>query len=302
MDPSANAPYHFLGAAAEAFEPAPQLQPAATADNPVTELTVTSPVAAPIEGEVLPPEAPAPETPPSPQQYPIGLIDFNLPIVVLDNADYNEETYDNPAIIAVLKGSVHPVVVTFWKHGEQCVEQFDTDGDSASGDYKIEQELAYPVTRFVVVGRDGRNLVVDEELYVSDEAARAETTIDDVAGVFPVVIEAPAPTIADDVAGVDRHVGDEHGGEEDESALFEQEEDENEVAAAPAAPTPETVPTEMYVAGRMRRVGDTVHACRGGITRVCTITKLRNNATKSLCLHPHDGSPDYWAWNKNVRY
>ncbi|ARQ95438.1 hypothetical protein [Bradyrhizobium phage BDU-MI-1] len=301
MDPSANAPYHFLGAAAEADTTVEQ-QPA-----PAVTTEVVTAEAPPLNGEVLPPQTP-PVAAAEPQ-YPIGLIDFNQPIVVLDNDDYNDEAFDSPAIVTVLKGSLHPVVITFWKHGEQCVDQFDTDGDSASGNHKVEQELIYPATRYVVIGRDGRNLIVDEELYASEEEANDKTSIEDVAGIFPVVIEAPAPTLADDVAGA----GSVHDGiDEDEGEGIESEDDEeNEVedSAAPVAPAAPAIhapdapaPTEMYVAGRMRRVGDTVHACRGGITRVCTITKMRHNATKSLCLHPHDGSPDYWAWNKNVRY
>jgi hypothetical protein len=293
MDPTANDPFRYLAVS----EQLQQEQPQATviiAEDAATVVTVD----APLNGEILPPEAPpapAPETPPTIPQYPIGLIDFNQPIVVLDNADYNDERYDNPVIVTVLKGSTNPVVVSFWKHGEQCIAQFDTDGGSLCGDYKIEQDLIYPATRFVVIGRDGRNLVVDEELYASADAAREETSLTDIAGIFPVVIEAPKvaepvppPALAE--AMDDFHEGD------DES---EEQDDEGTVVAPPSV----EAPTEMYVAGRTRKVGETVHASRQGFgTRVCTIVKMRRDSRKSLYLDPRDGNGPYWALNKNVRY
>jgi hypothetical protein len=42
----------------------------------------------------------------------------------------------------------------------------------------------------VVIGREGRNLVLDPDLYVSEEAANDETNLDDIAGIFPVLIQA----------------------------------------------------------------------------------------------------------------
>ena len=274
MDPSQIAPYSFS-------PPSEQLLPAPATD-------------APLIGEVLSPEQPpvvAAQT-----DYPIGLIDFNQPIVVIDAADYNDEAFDNATVITVLKGSIHPVVVSFWKHGEQCVAQFDTDGDSSCGDYKVEQEQPYPRTVFVVIGRDGRNLVLDEELYASDAAARAETSVDEIAGVYPVVVEAPASTLADDVAGAVSHVDD----------VVEGEEDENEVEGTEGASNVTDInqpPTEMYVAGRPRHVGEVAHAYRNGFgTRACTIVKMRRDSRKSLYLDPQDGNAPYWALNKNVRY
>ncbi|SDK44175.1 hypothetical protein SAMN05444163_8120 [Bradyrhizobium ottawaense] len=292
MDPTQGQIYSFQPPVFDASPVAEQLQPAAAPE-------------APLSGEVLPPVADASALVP---QYPIGLIDFNLPIVVLDNADYNEEEYDNASIVTVLKGSVHPVVISFWKHGEQCIAQFDTDGDSSCGDYKVEQEQTYPRTVFVVIGRDGRILNVDEELYASEDAARAETSVDDIAGIFPLVIQAPEATLADEVAGVTSHVADEafvEGADTDDGIESEEDEDEvegTEGAALAPAPAP-TAPTEMYVAGRTRHVGETVHAYRNGFgTRVCTIVKLRRDARKSLFIDPKDGNEPYWALNKNVRY
>jgi hypothetical protein len=279
MDPSQIAPYSFSP---------PSEQP---------QLAVAP--AAPLNGEVLPPEQPpvvAVQT-----DYPIGLIDFNQPIVVIDTADYSDEEFDNATMITVLKGSLHPVVVSFWKHGEQCVAQFDTDGDSSCGDYKVEQDQPYPRTVFVVIGREGRNLVLDEELYTSEEAARAETDLDEVAGVFPLVVEAPAPTLVNDVAGAASQVSDFHDGG------VEGEEDENEVEGTEGAASNVTdinqPPTEMYVAGRMRYVGETVHAYRNNFgTRACIIVKMRRDSRKSLFLNPQDGNEPYWALNKNVHY
>jgi hypothetical protein len=283
MDPSNNEPYRYLTAppTPEPFTPPPAPELAAEAAIEAAPLTI---------GEILPPvtEAAVP-------QYPIGLIDFNLPIVVVDAADYNDEEYDNASIVTVLKGSLNPVVISFWKHGEQCIAQFDTDGNSSCGDYRVEQDHVYPRTVYVVIGRDGRNLEVDDEFYGTEEAARAETSLDDIAGIFPLVIEAPAPTIAQDVTGTD-HLYDNE---------LKIEENKDYVDVAVTEGTPDEAPTRRYVAGRMRRVGETVHAVRnrsGLGVRVCTITKMRNNASKSLCLQPSDGSPAYWAWNKNVRY
>lgn len=294
-DPSLNQPYYF-GAVPAVDTPSFEQQPASVEQQPTVIVAVDEPQP-PIDGEVLPPVADAPAAAP---QYPIGLIDFNQPIAVLDHDDYADEVYGNPSIVTILKGSMHPVVVTFWKHGEQCIEQFDTDGDSMSGDYKIEQELVYPAVRYVVIGRDGRNLVVDEELYSSEEAAREKTDLEDIAAVVMVTIEAPAPTLADDVAGAGSvHDGIDEGFGDDSDESEESEEEGGEATKPPAV----EAPTEMYVAGRPRHVGETVHAYRNGFgTRVCTILKMRRDSRKSLYLDPQDGNEPYWALNKNVRY
>jgi hypothetical protein len=281
MDPSQGAAYRF----------APFVEQQETSQPETAAVAIVE--AAPLDGEVLS------ERPPVVPAFPIGLIDFNLPIVVVSN-DHNEDAYDNAQIITVLKGSLHPVVITFWEHGEQKVEQFDTDGDSVSGDYKVEQDQPYPRTLYVVIGREGRNLVLDPELYASEEAARDESTLDDIANVYPVVVEAPAPTLADDVAGADSHVG----GEKDEGSLIESEEEDDDLEGTEAlAPTADEAPTEMYVAGRNRRVGETVHAFRKGFgVRICTIQKLRRDAHKSLYINANDGTESYWARNVNIRY
>jgi len=297
-DPSQNQPFLY-GSALVAAAPADPVvqdfsqQPASVEQQP-TVIVAVDEGQAPIDGEVIPP---APETPPSIPQYPIGLIDFNQPIVVIDSDEYSDEPHGNPQIITILKGSTNPVVVSFWKNGEQCIAQFDTDGQSSCGDYKIEQDLIYPVTRWVVIGRDGRNLTVDSELYATEDAARDETGVMDIAGIFPVVIEAPAPTLAEDVAGAGSvHDGINEGEEQEDESEGDQS------AATTAAPSVEA-PTEMYVAGRNRRVGETVYASRRGFgTRACRIVKLRRDSHKSLFLDPQDGNAPYWALNKNVRY
>jgi hypothetical protein len=302
-DPSQDRPYLYA-ATAIAAAPIEDQQPAPTPEpqpEPVVFAAVND--EAPLNGEILPPEValalPAPETPPTIPQYPIGLIDFNLPIVVLDSADYNDEAFDEAKIVTVLKGSLHPVVITFWKHGEQCIDQFDTDGDSASGDHKVEQDQPYPRTIYVVIGRDGRKLTIDEELYASEDAARAETDVDEVAGVFALVIEAPKvaePIASEDIGQLAEALD---GNNEDGD-----EEQEDEVASvAPVAAPSTDAPTEMYVAGQTRRVGQTVYASRQGFgIRACTIVKLRRDSQKSLYLDPRDGNGPYWALNKNVRY
>jgi hypothetical protein len=300
MDPTANDPFRFSAVAdslQQQAQPQPQPQPA--------ELTIeAAPLApavleaAPLNGEVLPPEAPAPETPPSVPQYPIGLIDFNQAIVVIDNSDFNDEEFDNASVVTVLKGSLHPVVVSFWKHGEQCVAQFDTDGDSSCGDYKVEQDQPYPRTVYVVIGRDGRNLELDEELYASEEAARSETSIDEVVGVFPLLIQAPATAIA---APQVEAISDFHDGG------VETEENDEEIDGTEGSASNVTdinqPPTEMYVAGRTRHVGETVTFYRKNCgTRTGTIRKMRRDSRQSLFVEPTDGSGAYWALNKNVRY
>jgi hypothetical protein len=282
MDPSQNQPYQFLPPVVQ-DQQQPSTELAAEATLPAPE-TPPSPALNPTE--VIPP---APAVP----QYPIGLIDFNQPIVVVDG-NYSEETFDNASVITVLKGSVHPVVVSFWKHGEQSIAQFDTDGDSACGDYKIEQDQPYPRTIYVVIGRDGRNLVVDEDVYASEEAAHSETNVDEVAGVFPLVIEAPKATEVP-VAVSDFH----EGGVETE----EQDEDLEGTEVTSTVNDPNQPPTEMYVAGRTRRVGETVTFYRNGFgTRTGTIRKMRRDSRQSLFVEPTDGSGPYWALNKNVRY
>jgi hypothetical protein len=269
-----------------------QFQPLAAPDAPSSDAQPETAAVAVAEtaalvGEILPPEQP-----PVIPTFPIGLIDFNQPIAVLASGDYADEEFDNPQILAVLKGSLHPVVISFWEHGEQKIAQFDTDGGSSCGDYKVEQDHPYPRTLYVVIGRDGRNLEIDEVLYVSEEAARSETNLEDVAGIFPVVIEAKVePAVAaiieppaDGANVVDSVESNVDGIEEEEG-----EDDEP--------------PTEMYVASRMRHVGETVHAFRKGYgVRVCTIQKLRRDAHKSLYIAPSDGSEPYWARNANVRY
>lgn len=292
MDPTANDPFRFSAVAdslQQQAQPQPQPQPAElTTDSPLAPAVIE---AAPLNGEVLPPEAPAPVTPPSVPQYPIGLIDFNQAIVVIDGSDYNDEEFDNAAVVTVLKGSLHPVVVSFWKRGEQCVAQFDTDGDSSDGDYKVEQDQPYPRTVYVVVGRDGRNLTLDEELYASEEAARSETNVDEIAGVFPLVIESRQ------TAEAPQAISDFH------DAGVETEEQDEEIEGASNVTDINQPPTEMYVAGRMRHVGETVNAYRNSFgTRVCTIVKMRRDSRKSLYIDPKDGNGPYWALNKNVRY
>jgi hypothetical protein len=297
-DPTANDPFRYL-AVTESLEQQAAAEPRTVAiisdDQPQQAVTA---VEAPLVGEVLPPELPAPVTPPTPPQYPIGLIDFNLPVIVLDNADYNEEVYDNAQILTVLKGSLHPVAISFWKNGEQCIAQFDTDGDSSCGDYKVEQDQPYPRTIFVVVGRDGRKLILDEELYASEDAAREETDVGEIAGIFPLVIEAPK--VVEEPVTTPAPQLDEAMSTSHEDGDVENEEQEDE---APAAAPSVEAPTEMYVAGRTRRVGETVHASRQGFgTRVCTIVKMRRDSRKSLYIDPKDGNGPYWALNKNVRY
>lgn len=289
MDPTANDPFRYLAVSEQLHQEQPQ------ATVTVAEDVTTGTTDAPLTGEILPPESPvtlAPETPPSIPQYPIGLIDFNQPIVVID--DHADDELDNATIVTVLKGSLHPVAVSFWKHGEQCLAQFDTDGTSSCGDFKIEQDLIYPATRYVVIGRDGRSLVVDAELYASADAAREETKLSDIAGVFPVVIEAPK---------VAEPVPPPALAEAMDSFHSEDEAEENDDEGTEAAPVATGEPTEMYVAGRTRKVGETVHAYRNGVgTRVCTIVKMRRDSRKSLYLDPKDGNAPYWALNKNVRY
>jgi hypothetical protein len=302
MDPSHNEPYRYLAPVAEPFQPGPLTVVAAASEGDTSSLSDDEAPSTELAVEAAAPETPVAEIiPPAPAvpQYPIGLIDFNLPIVVLDNADYNDEEYDNPSIVTVLKGSVHPVVVSFWKHGEQCIAQFDTDGDSSCGDYKVEQDQPYPRTVYVVVGRDGRNLVLDGDLYLSAEAAQAETSLDEVAGIFPLVVQAPVkPEPVLPTQEAPELVGHDDG--------IEGEEDENEVEGiAPVSTNVTNItepPTEMYVAGRMRRVGETVSAYRTNFgTRTCTILKMRRDSRKSLFIDPRDGNEPYWALNKNIR-
>lgn len=286
MDPSQGAAYRFAPFV-EQQETAPA-QPETTA---VAVVEAAEPVA-----EILPPEQP-----PVVPAYPIGLIDFNQPIVVLSNDDYDNE-FDNPQILTVLKGSLYPVVISFWEHGEQKVAQFDTDGGSDCGDYKIEQEHTYPRTLYVVIGRDGRNLEIDGELYVSEAAARDETNLEDIAGIFPVVIEAKQELVVEAIIeppADDPDTASVEGGKDD-GIEHEEEDDDLEGTDAPAA---EEAPAEMYVAGRNRRAGETVHAFRKGFgVRICTIQKLRRDAHKSLYINANDGTESYWARNANIRY
>ena len=298
MDPTANDPFRFSAVADPLQQQAqsqPRPQPAElTIDVPLVQAVV---VALPLNGEVQPPETPAPVTPPSVPQYPIGLIDFNQPIVVIENSDDNDEEFDNAAVVTVLKGSVHPVVVSFWKHGEQCIAQFDTDGDSSCGDYKVEQDQPYPRTVFVVIGRDGRSLVLDKELYASEDAARSETDLDEVAGVFPLVIQAPAVAAAPQAEPI---IGFHDGGVESEEQDDESDGTEGSTSNVTDINQP---PIEMYVAGRTRHVGETVTFYRKNCgTRTGTIRKMRRDSRQSLFVEPSDGSGAYWALNKNVRY
>jgi hypothetical protein len=310
MDPTANDPFRYRDVAdqlTQQEQPAPavfaqapiaateQLSQAVVTETSVIEVPAAAPEA-PLVGEIIPP---APETPPSIPLYPIGLIDFNQPIVVVDSGEYADdlEPYDSVQIVTTLKGSLHPIAISFWKDGEQCLAQFDTDGASVCGDFKVEQDLIYPVTRFVVIGRKGRSLVVDEELYASKDAAIAETDLNDIAAVLPVVIEAPQVAVEEPAPLVPAPQLTEAL---DSNGSIEAEEHDDE---GPAPAVVDAPPTEMYVASRMRRVGETVHAYRNGFgTRACTVIKLRRDSRKSLLLDPKDGNEPYWALNKNVRY
>jgi hypothetical protein len=226
--------------------------------------------------------------------YPIGLIDFNKPFVIVDYHN-DEETFDNPQILTVLKGSLYPVVVTFWKNGEQCVAQFNTDGEDEHAHYKVENDEPFPRTVFVVIGRDGRSLVADDEVYGSEDAARNETTLDEIVGIFPLTIEAS-------VSVSDFHDG---GVESDEIDGAEDDEEPDDIEGTETGQVVDLnqAPTEMYVAGRVRHVGETVHAYRNNFgVRACTIVKMRRDSRKSLYIDPKDGNDAYWALNKNVRY
>jgi len=228
--------------------------------------------------------------------YPIGLIDFNKPFVVVDYHN-EDETFDNPQILTVLKGSMYPVVVTFWKNGEQCVAQFNTDGEDEHADYKVENDEPFPRTVFVVIGRDGRSLVADDETYSSEEAARNDSTLDEIVGIFPLTIEAPVSVSDFHDGGIESDEADGDGIEDDE------ESDDIEGTETGQVVDLNQAPTEMYVAGRVRRVGETVHAYRNNFgVRACTIVKMRRDSRKSLYIDPKDGNDAYWALNKNVRY
>jgi hypothetical protein len=229
--------------------------------------------------------------PPQSTSWPIGLVDFNKPIIVMD--EYREDVIsDNPQILTVLKGSMYPVVVSYWHDGEQKIGQFDTDGAMLDGDLTIENDEPYPRTIFVLVRHEGRKLTVDEQAYVSAEAARSEASEDEIAGIFPLVIEAPKPVIVGTHA--DAVIVDEASDEG-----VEDEDDGDDVAGTVVSASQ---PTELYVAGRMRRVGDTVRAYRKGEgTRECVITKLDRDHKRSLCIKPADGKA-YWALNKNIQY
>jgi hypothetical protein len=285
MDPSQNEPYRYLPISPPSFELA--------VAGPASGNETLSPLEAPLSGEVLPPAA-GPVL-----QYPIGLIDFNQPIIVVDS-DNDQEVFDNPGIVTVLKGSLYPVVISFWQHGEQRIAQFDTDGDSLCNDYKVEQDQPYPRTLFVVVGREGRNLVLDPDLYPSEDAGRAETGLEDIAGIYPVVVEAKADEVQVEAPQA------ESVSDFDDGGGVESEEGDDEDGAADTTSNVTDInqpPTEMYVASRMRHVGETVHAYRSNFgVRVCTILKLRRDARKSLYIDPRDGNDPYWALNKNIRY
>lgn len=228
--------------------------------------------------------------------YPIGLIDFNKPFVVVDYHN-DDEAFDNPQILTVLKGSLYPVVVTFWKNGEQCVAQFNTDGEDEHADYKVENDDPYPRTIFVVIGRDGRSLVVDDEAYTSEAQARNESALDEIVAVFPLTIEAPVSVSDFHDGGIESDEGD--GIEDDEES---DDIDGTEVTTGQVVDLNQA-PTEMYVASRNRRVGETVTFYRKGFgTRTGVIRKLRRDSRQSLFIEPNDGSGPYWALNKNVRY
>ncbi|WP_316196662.1 hypothetical protein [Bradyrhizobium sp. SZCCHNS3053] len=307
MDPTANDPFRYIPEDATSVP-----------TEPVCAVCVVPPP--PLDGEVLPPEAPVVEAQPVPAvlQYPVGIIDFNKPILVVDNGDDDAEPYDSPSIVTVLKGNAYPVVVSFWHDGEQRIDQFDTDGDSFSGDVKIEQDQPWPRTVYVVIARDGRHLVLDETLYSSEEQAHDDNEMEDVIGIFPIVVQGPQadePAVEEPAAEPESDPvfatvsGSQDVGVEltdDEVTEEEPEEEEGlfgQPAGAPAKlDNPGEPPTEVFVAGRMRRVGDTVYARRGGWNyRECRVTKLRHDAAKALCLQPTDNTPAYWAWNSHVR-
>src|SRR6267142_3869685 len=248
----------------------------------------TSAVVQTIEAEVLPPaqEPVAPTT-----NYPAGVVDFNKPFTVFDAYD-DSEIHDDAKVLAVLTGNAYPVVVISVHDGEQVINQFDTDGDDVNGELKAENLETGPRILYGVLIRQGRrDYGLSDELFISEEAARHETTLDHdevIASVFPVAIPGFEGSAAV-VEGISGDVGVE--------ADHDDEEVEEHVGQA-------ANPDARWVNGYLFAPGDKVRARKTGegFERVCKVIKTREDHRRTLFIQPdQEGYGPYWALSTSDR-
>jgi hypothetical protein len=228
--------------------------------------------------------------------YPIGQIDFNQPIIVVDGENH-DEVFEDASVLTVLKGSQHPVVVSFWKDGIQQVAQFNADGEDNDGDFTIYNVIEGPRTMFAVLLLQGRVPALDSELYFTRDLALAGNKGEIIIDVVPLTFEPHVPQVTPAP-----QLDEAFASNEDEVDIDEEEEEDGDIEGTEADNSKASPPDSAQIGSRTYRVGDTISFWRRYAgTRSGTVTKLRNDPYKSALFAPNDGAEPYWARNSNVR-
>lgn len=228
--------------------------------------------------------------------YPIGQIDFNQPIIVVDGENH-DEVFEDASVLTVLKGSQHPVVVSFWKDGIQQVAQFNADGEDNDGDFTIYNVIEGPRTMFAVLLLQGRVPALDSELYFTRDLALAGNKGEIVIDVVPLTFEPHVPQVTPAP-----QLDEAHASSGDEVDIEEDEEDEDDIEDAEADGDATSAPESVQLGYRTYRVGDTISFFRRNKgVRSGTVSKIRADGYKSVFFAANDGSEPYWARNVNVR-
>jgi hypothetical protein len=227
--------------------------------------------------------------------YPVGKVDFNKPFIVFDSYD-DTDVHTNARVLAVLAGNAYPVVVISTdQNGDEVVHQFDTDGDALDIDLKAENSVIGPITKYVLIERNGRSF--DTEVYDSEEEARNDADTDNFHAIVPLVIPADAEALV---------LGGSFEGESFESGIEDEEQIDGDLEETTAITTNSDALPEgsVRVNGTVYAAGDKVRVYRGGFgERNVTVIKTRTtDPWKSLYVQADDGTGPYWALNKNVRW
>jgi hypothetical protein len=290
-------PYAYLGGAAEM---ASSEQPVvAETETFLVELPVTEIVAVADTAPVAVEAAAAVEAP----VYPIGEVDFNKPFEIQDSHN-DENVHTDARIILVLSSGDYPIVIhSINEDSDEVVNQFDADGRHQDRGLEIVNVIpdVFPRTIYILIDKQGRELIVDDVAYDSQTDAMKDVSFGDTVAVFPITLledtfkpfqPAPAPVTIDNATG--QIIGDTDDDAETESEAEVEEEGDDAVEELPEG--------ALYVNGVVRKPGDKVRTTRTGRgTRICTVIKTRSDPFKSLYVQADNGSEEpYWARNKSV--
>lgn len=120
---------------------------------------------------------------------PIGDIDYNRPIRLVDNYD-DDAGHTDVKVLTVIEGATYPIVIQSTDpDGDIVVGQFDLEGDHLTGDLRVKNLQNGPATIYVAVLRDGDGeLYADQEVYTSERDAIDGNEFENLVFVSPVEI------------------------------------------------------------------------------------------------------------------